>query len=64
MLKELFFTSVSLLGLAACDAVTKPYVSTEPIEEVPFTEVHLTDHFWSPRIEVNRTVSIPSAFKQ
>lgn len=34
------------------------------IEEVPFTEVHLTDNFWAPRIEVNRTVSIPSAFKQ
>ena len=32
--------------------------------EVPFTEVHVTDHFWAPRIEVNRTVSIPSAFRQ
>lgn len=35
-----------------------------PVFEVPFTDVHLTDNFWSPRIEVNRTVSIPSAFKQ
>lgn len=24
----------------------------------------MTDHFWAPRIEVNRTVSIPSAFRQ
>lgn len=36
----------------------------DAITEVPFTSVHLTDNFWSPRIEINRTVSIPSAFKQ
>lgn len=35
-----------------------------PVQEVPFTQVHLTDKFWSPRIETNRTVSIPSAFKE
>jgi len=34
------------------------------ITEVPFTQVHLTDVFWAPRIEVNRTVSIPSAFRE
>jgi Uncharacterized protein conserved in bacteria len=31
---------------------------------VPFTAVHLNDIFWAPRIETNRTVSIPSAFEQ
>ncbi|MDN5552733.1 glycoside hydrolase family 127 protein [Prevotella sp.] len=35
-----------------------------PITEVPFTNVHLNDVFWSPRIEINRTVSIPSAFRE
>jgi DUF1680 family protein len=35
-----------------------------PIRPVPFTDVHLTDVFWAPRIEVNRTASIPSAFEQ
>lgn len=35
-----------------------------PIKPVPFTAVHLTDEFWAPRIEVNRTASIPSAFAQ
>lgn len=35
-----------------------------PIQEVSFTQVHLTDEFWSPRIETNRTVSIPSAFSE
>jgi DUF1680 family protein len=34
------------------------------IREVPFTDVQFTDRFWSPRIEINRTVSIPSAFRQ
>jgi DUF1680 family protein len=37
---------------------------TAGITPVPFTQVHLTDSFWAPRIETNRTVSIPSAFRQ
>ena len=35
-----------------------------PIEPVPFTAVHLNDVFWAPRIETNRTASIPAAFEQ
>ncbi|MCH3971145.1 MAG: hypothetical protein LKE47_12475 [Prevotella sp.] len=35
-----------------------------PISEVPFTNVHLSDGFWSPRIEINRTVTIPYAFHE
>jgi DUF1680 family protein len=31
---------------------------------VPFTAVHLDDVFWAPRIETNRTVSVPFAFEQ
>ena len=38
--------------------------SNAPIQEVSFTQVHLNDGFWSPRIEINRTVSIPSAFHE
>ena len=64
MLKKLLFASVSVVGLFACQSNPDRYTSNEPIVEVPFTEVHLTDNFWAPRIEVNRTVSIPSAFKQ
>lgn len=33
-----------------------------PIKPVPFTAVHVDDRFWAPRIEINRTVSIPTAF--
>ena len=34
------------------------------IQEVPFTKVYLNDDFWAPRIETNRTVSIPSALSE
>ena len=35
-----------------------------PFQPVPFTNVHLKDIFWAPRIETNRTVTIPFAFQQ
>ncbi|TAK17349.1 MAG: glycoside hydrolase family 127 protein, partial [Acidobacteria bacterium] len=35
-----------------------------PVQPVPFTAVHLSDAFWAPKIETNRTVSIPFAFEQ
>jgi DUF1680 family protein len=35
-----------------------------PIQPIPFTAVHITDQFWAPRIEINRKVSIPTAFDQ
>jgi len=34
------------------------------LNPVSFTAVHINDNFWAPRIEINRTVSIPSAFRQ
>lgn len=34
-----------------------------PFKPVPFTKVQFTDDFWLPRIEVNRTATIPFAFK-
>ena len=33
-----------------------------PIHPVNFTRVQLTDAFWLPRIETNRTVTIPASF--
>ena len=35
-----------------------------PITPVPFTAVRLTDGFWAPRIETNRTVTIPTILKK
>ncbi len=60
--RALILIGVASLTLTA-SAVTKQQ-PTAPIQEVSFTQVHLNDGFWSPRIEVNRTVSIPSAFHE
>jgi DUF1680 family protein len=38
--------------------------SDYPVRPVPFTEVHFDDNFWLPRMETNRTVTIPYAFEQ
>ena len=35
-----------------------------PIASVPFTDVRLTDDFWAPRLETNRTVTIPFGFEK
>ncbi len=35
-----------------------------PVRPVPFTSVHFHDGFWLPRIETNRKVTIPFAFKK
>ena len=35
-----------------------------PFQPVPFTAVTLTDEFWAPRIEINRTATVPVAFEQ
>src|ERR1700760_3359825 len=35
-----------------------------PVKPVPFTAVHVNDGFWAPRIETNRTITIPFAFKK
>jgi uncharacterized protein len=35
-----------------------------PIRPVPFTQVQVRDAFWLPRLETNRTVTIPFLFKK
>lgn len=35
-----------------------------PIQPVSFTQVHLSDVFWAPRLETNRTVTIPFVFEK
>ncbi len=53
------------IGMAVLHSQGAPAQKPDyPIQPVPFTDVHLTDVFWAPRIEINRTASIPSAFEQ
>ena len=48
-----------LIAVAAAASAQVP-----SINEVSFTQVRLNDCFWTPRININRTVSIPSAFHE
>lgn len=43
---------------------TKKATRDYPIRPVLFTEVKVADAFWQPRMETNRTVTIPFAFKK
>ena len=60
---DLFLLGIALAACTTAGAAKKSN-DKQQIKEVPFTQVHLNDVFWSPRIEVNRTVSIPSAFHE
>ena len=59
LLITFLLSSVITLSFAAGKKQPSPH-----IQEVPFTKVTLSDRFWLPRIETNRTVSIPSAFRE
>lgn len=48
----------ALCLLAPVQAQQRDY----PVKPVPFTAVHVDDGFWAPRIETNRTITIPFAF--
>ena len=53
----LFFSTLNIV----CTRITdKDY----PIQPVTFTDVKIEDGFWLPRMEINRTVTIPFAFKK
>src|SRR6266545_4569902 len=54
--------AVAALGMVEAAAAAAP--RDYPVKPVPFTSVHFTDAFWLPRIETNRTVSIPFAFQK
>ena len=58
MNRQISLLTTLLVATVTAGAANQPQ---QPIQEVPFTQVHLTDVFWAPRIEVNRTVSIPSS---
>ena len=54
---------LALLPLLAATCARAPQADY-PAAPVPFTDVHLTDAFWAPRLETNRTVTIPHVFKE
>jgi len=56
----LFMIGLAFLWLHGQLPVVKP---DYPIRPVDFAKVKLTDEFWAPRLEVNRTVTIPYLIK-
>ena len=54
------FVAGSIVG---CEAPS-PELDDGRIEPVVFTDVQLTDEFWAPRMEINRTVTIPHLARQ
>ncbi|MXV17014.1 glycoside hydrolase family 127 protein [Hufsiella ginkgonis] len=53
-----------LLFLMFSGAAATAQVKDYPYRPVAFTSVKLSDNFWTPRIETNRTVTIPASFER
>jgi DUF1680 family protein len=55
-----------LFSAASCLADEQPAAAQRDynITPVPFNRVHADDAFWTPRLETNRTVTIPYALEQ
>ena len=53
---------LGLLVLALASCTIQPEKADYPIQGVSFNEVKISDQFWLPKIETNRTVTIPASF--
>ena len=61
MLRLVLAACSSLLLQNDCFAQLK---NDYPIQPVVFTQVHVTDHFWAPKIKINAEVTIPYTLEQ
>ncbi|NQU85938.1 MAG: glycoside hydrolase family 127 protein [Mariniphaga sp.] len=61
------FIILSFLLLFGC-SIKKEDINTQqanyPILGIPFNKVQISDNFWLPKIETNRTATIPASFKK
>jgi len=53
-----------LFSCTAQQEETKNTHAEYPILGIPFSEVQISDNFWLPKIETNRTATIPASFKK
>lgn len=61
------WAAVAHLLLATCCAAAEPQNVARRdyhVTPVPFNRVHVDDGFWTPRLQISRTVTIPYAFEQ
>lgn len=56
----IFIFAFASIAVSASGQLQKDY----PIQAIPFTKVKVNDKFWAPRLEINRTVTIPASFEQ
>lgn len=64
-MKRLATPACAFVLLATAPGLRAAEVGSDyPVKPVPFTAVQLTDDFWLPRIQVNRTVTIPFALEK
>jgi DUF1680 family protein len=61
VLPIVFISFTLIFSATACGK--KPQTDY-PVKPVPFTDIQFQDGFWLPRMETNRTVTIPYAFDQ
>lgn len=52
------------VAMSFCTAAFADTPNDYPVKPVPFSEVHVTGGFWTPRLDTNRTVTIPYDFKK
>lgn len=50
--------------MASLTVVAQSSSKDYPVQGVPFNKVSIQDAFWLPKIEINRTVTIPSSFQK
>jgi len=60
----LFFSLCLLLGCSTGKREARIQEVDYPVSTIPFNEVQITDHFWLPKIETNRTATIPASFRK
>lgn len=62
MKKAAFLLPAAVFIIAAGVCCQKAATGDYPVQPVAFTQVDIQDDFWAPRLETNRTVTIPYAF--
>ena len=63
-MKNIYLTGLVCLFSSLSISAQEPALLPKRLSPVNFTQVHFQDSFWLPKINVNRKVSIPSAFNE
>ncbi len=66
MKKRFLFISIAGVIIVASYLLVGAAAPQRPevIQAVPFTDVNIVDEFWTPRIDINRKVTIPYLYKK